>query len=157
MSSVDEMGVTERWWRVRAQNGRTTWLDVDPEAEGMMQGAWHRAEVAGPFVLEAQQPQGAVEALEWIERFTSRECPTCEGSGAVYLDDGEGGTDSERCDTCAGDGRVVPASDREGAVDALDEAVKAARLFNRSGITWMEYDRLLARLEGVVNHARGQS
>jgi hypothetical protein len=52
---------------------------------------------------------------------------------------------------------VVPASDLRGAVDALDEAVKAARLFNRSGMTWMEYDRLLARLEGVVNHARGQS
>jgi hypothetical protein len=53
-----------------------------------------------------------------------RECPTCEGSGAVYLDDGEGGTDSERCDTCAGDGRIVPASDHQGAAEALRELVR---------------------------------
>jgi hypothetical protein len=57
------MTVIERWWRVRGQNGRTTWLDVDPEAEGMMQGAWHRGEVAGPFVLEADAARGAVDAL----------------------------------------------------------------------------------------------
>lgn len=50
----------------------------------------------------------------------------------------------------------APLTDTPGAVDALDEAVKAARLFNRSGMTWLEYDRLLVRLEGVVNQARGQ-
>jgi hypothetical protein len=34
-----------------------------------------------------------------------------------------------------------------GAVEALREAVEAARLFNRRGMTWREYDALLARLE----------
>jgi hypothetical protein len=43
-----------------------------------------------------------------------------------------------------------------GTVDRLDEAVKAARLFNRSGMTWLEYDRKLVELEQFVNHARGQ-
>lgn len=56
------MGNIERWWRVIGQNGRSTWLDVDPEAEGMMTGAWHRAEVHGPFVLEATT-EGAVSRL----------------------------------------------------------------------------------------------
>jgi hypothetical protein len=55
------------------------------------------------------------------------------------------------------EGVVVLAADYRRAVEALDEAIKAARMFNRSGMTWMEYDRLLVRLEGVVTHARGQS
>jgi hypothetical protein len=50
----------------------------------------------------------------------------------------------------------IDSSNPRGAVDALDEAIKAARLFNRGGMTWREYDRLLVRLGGVVNHARGQ-
>jgi DnaJ-class molecular chaperone len=50
---------------------------------------------------------------------SERECPACEGSGAVYVDDGDGGTDSELCDICAGDGRVIPASDHQEATDAL--------------------------------------
>jgi DnaJ-class molecular chaperone len=62
-----------------------------------------------------------------------RECPTCEGSGAVYMDDGEGGTDSERCDTCAGDGRIVPASDYQGAVEALRDVRKIAADTGRDG------------------------
>jgi hypothetical protein len=41
-----------------------------------------------------------------------------------------------------------------GAVEALREAIEAARLFNRSGMTWREYDALLARLEH--DHLRGQ-
>lgn len=36
---------------------------------------------------------------------------------------------------------------RERLTDALREAIEAARLFNRSGMTWLEYDGLLARLE----------
>ena len=52
--------------------------------------------------------------------------------------------------------RVVPIEHLWGAIGALDEAVEAARLFNRSGMTWQEYDRLLVRLEGVVNQARGR-
>ena len=43
-----------------------------------------------------------------------------------------------------------------GAVEALDEAIKAARLFNRNGMTWLEYDRKLVELEQVVNRARGR-
>jgi hypothetical protein len=31
--------------------------------------------------------------------------------------------------------------------EALAEAVAAARLFNRGGMTWLEYDRELVRLE----------
>jgi hypothetical protein len=54
-----------------------------------------------------------------------------------------------------GDSLYVVRQDMMGTVDALDEAIKAARLFNRGGMTWLEYDRLLVRLEGVVNHARG--
>ena len=60
---------------------------------------------------------------------------------------------------CLRDGvtmEYVPASQLAGAVGALDEAITAARLFNRNGMTWLEYDRLLVRLESVVNHARGQ-
>jgi hypothetical protein len=49
---------------------------------------------------------------------------------------------------------VVPASQLAGAVEALREAIEAARLFNRSGMTWREYDALLARLEH--DHLGGQ-
>jgi hypothetical protein len=48
-------------------------------------------------------------------------------------------------------------ADRDrGAIDRLDDAIKAARLFNRSGMTWMEYDRKLAQLESFVNDQRGR-
>jgi DnaJ-class molecular chaperone len=50
-----------------------------------------------------------------------RTCPTCEGSGTVYVPDDDNGVDPERCDTCAGDGEVVPASDLEGAVGQIGE------------------------------------
>jgi len=55
---------------------------------------------------------------------------------------------------------VVPATPR-GAVDpyreALRDAIKAARLFNRSGMTWLEYDAELVRLERIAeaDHPRG--
>lgn len=50
----------------------------------------------------------------------------------------------------------VPSADHRGAVDALDEAIKAARLFNRNGMTWLEYDHKLVELEQIVYHARGR-
>lgn len=50
---------------------------------------------------------------------------------------------------------TVPEADWRGAVEALREAIEAARLFNRSGMTWSEYDALLARLEH--DHLGGQS
>jgi hypothetical protein len=48
----------------------------------------------------------------------------------------------------------VRADQLAGAVEALREAIEAARLFNRSGMTWSEYDALLARLER--DHLGGQ-
>lgn len=42
----------------------------------------------------------------------------------------------------------------QGAVDALHEALDAARTFNRGGMTWLEYDALLVRL--ASQHPRGQ-
>jgi hypothetical protein len=41
---------------------------------------------------------------------------------------------------------VVPESQLAGAVEALHEALDAARTFNRGGMTWLEYDALLTRL-----------
>lgn len=38
-----------------------------------------------------------------------------------------------------------------GAVEALREAVAAARLFNRGGMTWLEYDRKLVEFERIAS------
>jgi hypothetical protein len=35
--------------------------------------------------------------------------------------------------------------------EALRDAIKAARLFNRSGMTWQEYDAELVRLERIAD------
>jgi hypothetical protein len=81
------------------------------------------------------------------------ECWNCGGDGwlGAQLDEDEG-----ECPQCDGVGKieVVRAIDYSGAVDALREAVKLARGFNRGAMTWQEYDRKLAALE--VAHPGGQ-
>jgi tRNA U54 and U55 pseudouridine synthase Pus10 len=49
---------------------------------------------------------------------------------------------------------AAPCPNCAGAVDALHEALDAARTFNRGGMTWLEYDALLVRL--ASQHPRGQ-
>jgi hypothetical protein len=44
-------------------------------------------------------------------------------------------------------GRSERAAENDALRAALRKALGAARLFNRSGMTWLEYDRLLASLE----------
>lgn len=82
--------------------------------------------------------------------WTLRACPIC---GAATVD-----PDDYVCQcVCALEAvEVVPSTALRGAVEALDEAVTAARTFNRNGLTWLEYDALLVRLEQFVNHARGR-
>jgi hypothetical protein len=45
----------------------------------------------------------------------------------------------------------VRADLHRGAVEALTEAVAAARTFNRGGMTWLEYDAALVRFERIAN------
>jgi hypothetical protein len=80
-------------------------------------------------------------------------CNTAECDGPAIEDPEDPGN----CDECAQPlerVEVVRADIHRGAVEALQEAIEAARLFNRSGMTWSEYDALLARLEH--DHLGGQ-
>lgn len=65
------MTVIERWWRVKVE-GYNSWTFAESEAEQARRNGY---EVIGPFVLEAEQPQGAVgtarvlaDYAEWVRR-----------------------------------------------------------------------------------------
>jgi hypothetical protein len=81
------------------------------------------------------------------------ECWNCGGSGwlGAQLDE-----DECDCPQCDGVGKieVVRAIDYLGAVEALHDALDAARMFNRNGMAWLEYDALLVRLG--FEHPKGR-
>jgi hypothetical protein len=57
----------ERWWRVTVQ-GYPDWIANEGEAKTARRNGY---EVVGPFVLEAERPSGAVEALREYGRHRS--------------------------------------------------------------------------------------
>jgi hypothetical protein len=95
-------------------------------------------------------------------------CPDCAGAGSIESSDS---TDDRwwPCPRCEGAGKLAdrrrdparagaragwaPVEQVWGVAEALREAVQAARTFNRGGMTWMEYDIELVRLERLADDA----
>lgn len=64
------MSVIERWWRIDFHD-HSEWTSNEENARDASEH--YDYPVAGPFVLEAQQPQGAVDALRDVRSLAANQ------------------------------------------------------------------------------------